>query len=71
MSHTHTHTLKIPDVERYWHHSVEDDDVGPESEEGRKRRAHVLIPRHKACELWPLVELPDAVTHGQDDTHQY
>lgn len=58
---------RIPDIERYGHDGVEDDDVGPEGEEAREKgTVHRLIPRQVDLEARPNLVLPDGIANGQD-----
>lgn len=64
-----THAL-LPDIERDGHHSIEDDDVGPEREEGRERSFVAVLPRQEDHELSAFVHLPEPVPYGQDGAHE-
>lgn len=62
-----SHTL--PNIERDGHHGVEDDDVGPECEEGGESSIIAILPRQEDCELWALPHLPEPVSYRQDGAH--
>lgn len=60
----------IPDIERYGHDGVEDDDVGPEGEEAREEgTVHRLIPGQVDLEACPHLMFPDGIANGQDHPH--
>lgn len=60
----------LPDIERNGHHGVENDEVGPEYEDGRhKRRRDVVSPRQDVLEGVASLALPDAVPDGEAKTH--
>lgn len=59
----------VPDVERNGHHRVEDDDVGPEGEEGRETSVDPRFTREEGCEHRALLHLPDCIADGQSGAH--
>lgn len=60
----------IPDIKRNGHHRVEDDNVGPEREEGGERAIYSFFSREERCEHWPFPHLPDCITNGQNGAHE-
>lgn len=63
--------LMLPDIERDGHQSVEDDDVGPEREEGGEGCVVSVWPWQEAGELWACVDLPKVVSYCQDGAHDH
>jgi len=61
--------VTAPDVERNRHQRVEDDDVGPEGEEGREGGAGILVAREEDREHRALPHLPDGVADSQNGAH--
>lgn len=62
--------MHVPDIERYGHNGVEDDDVGPEGKEAREKgTVYSLIPRQVDLEACPNLMLPDGIANGQDHSH--
>lgn len=61
-----------PDIQRDWHHCVEDDDIGPEWEEGREQEVvYRRVPGQIALKQGAHLSLPHCVTHSQDHTHTH
>lgn len=64
--------LSSPDIQRDRHHCVEDDDVGPEGEEGIEQKVvHRRVPGQVALKQGAHLSLPHSVTNGQDHTHTH
>lgn len=63
------HTL-LPNIERDGHHGVEDDDVGPEREEGREGSIVAILSWQEDRELRAFAQLPEAVSYCQDEAHE-
>lgn len=62
----------LPHIERDGHHSVEDDDVGPEGEEAREEgTVHPLVPGQVDLEADAHLVLPDGIANGQDHSHAH
>lgn len=61
--------MLLPNIERDGHHGVEDDDVGPECEEGGEAGIVSILSWQEDCELWAFVQLPDVVSYCQDGAH--
>lgn len=59
----------VPDIERDGHHCVEDDDVGPEGEEGRERSVNTGFTRKKHCERRSFLPFPECIADGQNGAH--
>ena len=62
--------MLLPNVERDGNHRVEDDDVGPEGEEGGETGIGAVLPRQEDGELGALVLLPEQVSYRQDGAHE-
>ncbi len=60
----------LPNIERDGHHGVEDDDVGPECEEGREDSTVAILSGQEDHELRAFVQLPEAVSYRQDEAHE-
>ncbi len=61
-----------PDIQRDRHHGVENDDVGPEGEEGREQEVvYRGVPGQVALKQGAHFSLPHCVTHSQDHTHTH
>lgn len=45
----------LPNIKRNGHHSVEDDDVGPEGEESRETSGVSILPRQEDGEVGAFV----------------
>ena len=64
------HRKHIPDIQRYGHNGVEDDDVGPEGEEAREKgTVYRLVPGQVDLEAHPDLVLPNGIADGQDHPH--
>lgn len=61
--------MLLPNIERDGHHSVEDDDVGPECEESREGSIFAILSGQEDYKLRAFVQLPEAVSYCQDGTH--
>lgn len=61
--------MLLPNIERDGNHSVEDDDVGPECEEGREGSFVAILSGKEDYELWTFIQLPKVVSYCQDGTH--
>lgn len=55
--------MVLPDIERDGNNGVEDDDIGPEGEEGGENSIVAVLPRQEDCEVRALVHLPEPVSH--------
>ena len=62
--------MLLPNIERDGHHSVEDDDVGPECEEGGESSIVAILSGQEDHELRAFVQLPEAVSDRQDGAHE-
>lgn len=62
--------MLVPDIERDGHHGVEDDDVGPECEEGGEACIVAILSGQEDRELWAFIQLPDVVSNRQDGAHE-
>lgn len=60
----------VPDVEGDGHHGVEDDDVGPEREEGGQTGIVAVRIRQEHCEIGACVCFPEVVSYCQDAAHE-
>ena len=64
--------LSLPDIEGNRHHGVEDDDVGPEGEEGREHEiVHRGVPGEVALKQGAHLLLPHGIAHCQDHAHTH
>lgn len=62
--------MLLPNIKRDGHHGVEDDDIGPEREEGREASSVSILSWQEGCELRAYVQLPDVVSYCQDGAHK-
>lgn len=61
-----------PDIQRDRHHGVENNNVGPEGEEGREEEVvHRRVPGQIALKQEAHLPLPHCVTHSQDHSHTH
>lgn len=62
--------MLLPNIKRDGHHGVQDDDIGPEHEEGREASTVSILSWQEGCELRAYVQLPDVVSYCQDGAHK-
>lgn len=62
--------LFLPYIKGDWNHSVENDDIGPEGEEGREEEVvHRRVPWEIALKKRPYFSLPHSIPNGQNYPH--